>query len=148
MHWRMGVPHSDAAFGLPVIQVSVMPCHDDFLSGGDEEPYLQAVSRGCRADPIPVREPLCRVACIARRLFRGEPSGSAPPYPPKSSGKSVFCQVGPARWFAYSPPVRVRRSNVSGGSCRLTIAEDRRPSKSAAAGPCESALPPRGWLGQ
>jgi hypothetical protein len=77
MHWRMGVPHSDAAFGLPVIQVSVMPCHDDFLSGGDEEPYLQAVSRGCRADPIPVREPLCRVPCIARRLFRGERSGSA-----------------------------------------------------------------------
>jgi hypothetical protein len=36
MHWRMGVPHSDAAFGLPVIQVSVMPCHDDFLSGADK----------------------------------------------------------------------------------------------------------------
>jgi hypothetical protein len=78
MHWRMGVPHSDAAFGLPVIQVSVMPCHDDFLSGGDEEPYLQAVSRGCRADPIPVREPLCRVPCIARRLFRGSRSAARP----------------------------------------------------------------------
>jgi hypothetical protein len=36
MHWRMSVPHSDAAFGLPVIQVSVMPCHDDFLSGVDQ----------------------------------------------------------------------------------------------------------------
>jgi hypothetical protein len=36
MHWRMSVAHSDAAFGLPVIQVSVMPCHDDFPTGVDE----------------------------------------------------------------------------------------------------------------
>jgi hypothetical protein len=40
MHW-----HSDAAFGL-VIQVSVMPRHDDFPSGVDEETYLQASSQG------------------------------------------------------------------------------------------------------
>src|SRR6266480_560828 len=65
MHWRMSVPHSDTAFGLPVIQVPVMPCHDAFLSGVDKGTL--PASSFQKVYPVPATSPQC-----LSRAWRGD----------------------------------------------------------------------------
>jgi hypothetical protein len=65
MHWQMSVPHCDAAFGLPVIQVSVMPCHDDFSFGVDEGKLTcEHFPEGVGAGPSHLRTVLVAIRAV------------------------------------------------------------------------------------
>jgi hypothetical protein len=72
------------------------------LASGIQIPTVKQFPEG--VGPVSFRCALCRVACIARRLFRRRAVRQRAPISSEIIGKRVFCQVGPARWFAYSPP--------------------------------------------
>jgi hypothetical protein len=77
------------------------------------EPYLQAVSRGCTADPIPVREPLCRGHALREAIPKAG-SPAVRPHILRNHREACILPSGTGPLVCVQPSRRVRRSNLTG----------------------------------